>query len=108
MRIVQIVRRADADVIHALPPRAAPQLLEMPVEALDFSEETGVEAEAVEDPDSVVRIGRGHQLVAGVADGFHVAGRNKARRSGHGEVHSVFPRCDDRLRKRLATAQVRP
>jgi hypothetical protein len=85
VRIVQVVRRADADEVDAV--GAAPQLLEMTVEPLDLGEEARVEPEAVEHADGVMRIGGGNQLVARILDGFQVAGGHEARGTGQGKVH---------------------
>src|SRR5439155_8883479 len=43
VRVVQIVRRADADVVDAIRFRSAAQLLEMAIESLDLGEEPHVE-----------------------------------------------------------------
>ena len=86
MGVVQVVGRADAQVVHALRLRPAPQLLEVTVEALELGEEPDVEAEPVEHADGVVRVGGGNQAVAGVLDGLEVAGRDVAGHAGHRKV----------------------
>jgi hypothetical protein len=75
VRVVEVVRRAHREVVHALALDAPPELLEVPVEALDLGEEAHVEAVLVEEPDGVLRVHRGHHAAAGVANGAQVPGR---------------------------------
>ena len=75
--IVQVVRRADAEVVHARRLRAAAQLLEVPIEPLELGEEPDVERVAIEDADRVVRIDRGDEAVAGVGIAFRWRGATK-------------------------------
>ena len=103
VRVMEIIRRADADVVHAIGVGAAAQLLEMPIEALDLGEKPDVEGVGVENADGVVRIDRGHQAMTGVLDGLQVARRDVAGGAGQREVarrllvHAVLPsRCRDR------------
>jgi hypothetical protein len=42
MRIMQIIRAANRDIVHTLFVTGAPQLLDMPVETLVFGEESAV------------------------------------------------------------------
>src|SRR5689334_21616655 len=51
VRIVEIVRRADAQIVNAMFLRPAPQLFEMAIEALDLGEEADVERIAIKDAD---------------------------------------------------------
>ena len=88
VRVVEVVGRADAHIVHALGRRAPPQLLEVAVKALDFREEARLREVAVEDPHRVVRVDRRDQLVARVSDGLEVlggdvAGRTEEREVGH-------------------------
>jgi hypothetical protein len=103
--VVQVVRRADADVLDPLALGAATQLLEVAVEALDLGEEARLEEVLVEHAHRVVRVGGGHQAVAGVADGLEVTRRHEAGGANEGEVvaHRCPPagaRCS-RARRRL-------
>src|ERR1043165_3860433 len=72
VRVVQIVGRADAQVVDALFFGAAAQLLEMPVESLDLREKARVESEAIEDADGIVWIGGRDEPVPGRANGFEM------------------------------------
>src|SRR5262249_30353413 len=97
MGVVQVVRRADAQVVHALALGSAPQLLEMAIEPLELGEEPHVEEIAVENADRVVRIDRGDEPVAGVADRLEVPRRDVAGGTGQREVpgrgHADFLFC---------------
>ena len=94
VRVVEVVRRADAHVVHALGFRAAPQLLEVPIEALDLGEEPDVERIAIEHADRIVRIGGGHEPVAGVLDRLQMPRRDEAGDAGDREIlHARCPRC---------------
>ena len=59
---------------------AAPQLLEMAVEALDLGEEADVERILVEHADGIVRVDGGDQPVAGVVDRLQMPRRDEAAR----------------------------
>ena len=58
----------------------------MPIEALELGEEAAIERKAIEDAHRVVRIGRRHETVAGVLNGFEVPGCDVAGDPGDGEV----------------------
>ena len=90
MRIMQIIRAANRDVMHAFIVPHAPQLLDMPVEALVFGEEFAVVKIAVEQPDRVMRIARRQQPVAGFFDCLKVSRRDIPRHTGHCEVFGHF------------------
>ena len=87
VRVVQVVRRADGDVVHAAGVGAAAQLFEVTVEPLELGEEPHVEGVAIEHADRVVRIHRGDETIAGVLDRLQVAGRHEPGDAGQGEVH---------------------
>ena len=86
VRIVQVVRRAHAQEMHALGLGAALELFEMAIEPLEFGEEPDIECVAIEHADRVVRIDRGDEAVAGVVNGLEVARGHEAGDAGHGEV----------------------
>jgi hypothetical protein len=72
--------------VHAVLVGAAPQLLEVTIEALDLGEEPDVERIAIEDPHRIVRIHRGHEAVARVVDRLQMPGRDEAGHAGNREV----------------------
>src|SRR5271166_4063992 len=76
MRIVQIVGRADCDVIYALAPPA--QLVNMAVEALEFREEMRRGEIAVDDTDRILWIERHSEVAPHRLDRMHVTRRNVA------------------------------
>ena len=80
--VVQVVRRADADVLYIFVPVRSAQLLQVSVEALELGEEGGVRKIAVEDTYGVVRIHGCYKAVASVADGFEVARSHVAGGAG--------------------------
>ena len=89
--VVQVVGRADADVVDG---RAfAAELVDVAVEALGLGEEIRGREVAVDDADAVVGVERGDQLVAGVFDGAHVARRDKAGGADEGEGFGVHLAC---------------
>jgi len=51
----------------------APQLVDVPVETLEFGKEIGLGEVAVDYPDRIVGVERSDQIIAGLADGDHVA-----------------------------------
>src|SRR2546425_6546521 len=94
VRIVQVVRRTDADEVYAARVGAAPQFLQMPIETLDLGEEAHVERVPIEHPDVVVRVDGGDQTVAGVLDRLemargHEAGHSGQREGSHRLAHSL-------------------
>jgi len=89
--VVQVVGRADADVVDG---RAfAAEFVDVAVEALGFGEEIRGWEIAVDHADAVVGVERGDQLVAGVFDGAHVARCNKAGGADEGEGLGVHLSC---------------
>ena len=80
VRIVQVVWRADAEIVDALGFGAALEFFEMPIEALELGEESDVEGVAIEHADRVMRIDGRHQAVAGVVDRFQVPRGDETRR----------------------------
>ena len=78
VRVVQVVGRADGDVVDRL--AAAAQLVDVAVEALELDEEADVGKVAVQDADRVGGVERGNQVAAGLLDGAQVARRDVARR----------------------------
>lgn len=86
MRVVQVIGRANADVIHAELVRSPAQFLEMAVEALELAEIAHIGEVAVEYPHGIVWIGHGHERIAGVLDGLEVAGCDVSGYAGEGKV----------------------
>ena len=86
VRIVQVIGRADADVVDALLRRSASQLLEVAIEALDLVEEAHVERKPIQHANRIMRIGRRDQAIAGVLNCLQMARRNVAANPGDGEV----------------------
>ena len=76
MGVVQVVRRADRDIVDALV--AAAQLVDMPVEALELGEEMRLREMAVDDPDGIVRVEGDLEIAAHGLDGLHMARRDIA------------------------------
>ncbi|MNT53100.1 hypothetical protein D3C72_1901710 [compost metagenome] len=92
MRLVQVVRRADGDVVQR---RAglATQSPGMVIEALELGEKLALGRDAVDDAHGIIDVIGRHQLVAGIPDGRHVAGRNVAGRADQCEsLHDSAPR----------------
>jgi len=81
--VVQVVGRADAQVVDAL--AAALDLLEVAVEALELHEEVGLGKVAVQYAHRIVGVQGGQQQVAGVPDGLQVARGYVATGAGEGE-----------------------
>ncbi len=88
MRIVQVARRADAEVVDTLRFAEPTPFLEKAVEPLDLGEERRVRKIVIDDPHAVVRINRGEKNVAGVSDGFQVAGGDEPGRTDKREVET--------------------
>ena len=86
MCVVEIIRRADADVVHAVCVGTPAQLFEMPIESLDLGEEPDIERALVQNTDGVVRIRRRHQAVPGVLDGFEMPRGDEPANAGHCEI----------------------
>src|SRR5687767_12081004 len=84
MCVVQVVGRADTDVVN-LPP-LAPKLVHMTVESLELGEEIRFREVPVDDADAVIRVERRDQLIVGVADGLHVPRRDVAGGADQGET----------------------
>ena len=109
VRVVQIVGRTDADEVDPLRFGASFELLEMPVEPLDFGEEAHVEGVLVQDADRVMRIRRRDEAIAGVLDGLEMSGGDEAAHAGHGEIFHcctsaaiAAPACASRERSTTA------
>ncbi len=73
---MQVVGRADGDVVDLRSVTGAPQLVDVPVEALELREEVRVGEVAVEDADRVARVEGDDEAVAGVPDRLHVPRRD--------------------------------
>ena len=86
VRIVQIVRRADAQIIDAMFLRSTPQHLEMSIESLDLGKKSDVERVSIQKTDGVVRIGSRDQTVAGSANGFEMSRCHEARHACYRKV----------------------
>ena len=93
--IVQVIGRAHAHVVHARFVRTAAQLLEMPIETLELGEEPAIERKAIEDAHRVVGIGRRHEAVAGVLNGFEVPGCDVARNARDREISRLGHVCTE-------------
>ena len=79
MRVVQIVGRANRNVIDLL---AAPaQLVDMAIEPFELDEETRVRKIAVDNADGIVRIEGDLQIAADRLDGLHVPRRDVSGRA---------------------------
>src|SRR5207302_10345072 len=55
MRVMQMIRRADTQIMNALFERPAAQLLDMPIEALELGKKRRIAPIAIENPDRVMR-----------------------------------------------------
>ena len=76
MRVVQIVRRADRNIVDLF--AAATHLVDVPVEPLEFGKEMRIRKIAVDDADGIVRIEGDLQIAANGLDRLHVARRDVA------------------------------
>jgi hypothetical protein len=85
VRIVEVIGRANYHIINVL--SAALQFFQVPVESLEFCKKIGLRKMAVNDAYRIIGIVSGQQLVTGVFDGAHVAGRYKAGRADKGKIH---------------------
>ena len=90
--VVQVVGRADRDVVHALFLAAAAQLLDVAVEALELAEVAGLEEVAVQHAHRIVGVAGADQVAAHVLDGGEMSGGDVASHSQQGEIHHVFDR----------------
>ena len=90
MRVVQVVRRAHRQPVDAVP--FAPQLLQVPLEALGLGEELRLAVESIEHADRIVRVERGDQLPADVLDRLHVARGNEAGGTDESEAWWIHAR----------------
>ena len=79
MGVMQIVGRADADIVDAL--AEAAQLVDIAVETLELGEEMSVGKVAVHHPDRVVGVQRRLQRAADRQDRLHMARRDIAGRA---------------------------
>jgi len=86
MDVVQIIGRADGDVIDAPGLAAAAQLFGVAVKALELGERVDVGEPAVEDPDRVTAVAGSDEGVAGVADGLQMARGDIAGGADEGKV----------------------
>ena len=84
--IMEVIRRADADVVDPVLGRSAPELLQMPIEALDLIEEAHFERKPIEHANRIVRVRGSDQAIAGVMDRLQMARRNIAAYSRDGKV----------------------
>src|ERR1051325_10252892 len=86
MGVMEVVRRADGEAVHALGVAEAAELLDVPLETLELGEEADVERVAVERAGGIGRIERRDDGVARLVDGLEMARRDIAGGSGDGEV----------------------
>src|SRR4029453_3735429 len=105
VRVVQIVRRTNADVMHPLGFRPAGKLFEMAIETFDLGKKAHAERVAIEQADSIMRIHGGDQPLAGVADRIQVARRNESSYAGNGKV--LRQRCSPETWTHASDARVR-
>ena len=99
VRVVQVVGRADRDVVDLL---AAPaQLVDVTVEALELDEEVGIREIAVDDADRVLRVEGDLEIAVDRLDGAHVPRRDVAGGADQGES---LPGIHGMARSRHATA----
>jgi hypothetical protein len=90
MCIVQIVRRADTQIVNTLLLGASAQLLKMAVESLDFCEKPDIKRISIQDTHRVMRIGRGNQPIPCGADRLEVSRRHEARDARDGKILQSF------------------
>ena len=88
VRVVQVVGRADADVIQR-GSRIALEAMGVVVEALEIGKERALRRDAVDDADRVVGVVGHGQVVAQVPDGVHVARGDVAGGADEGEVLAI-------------------
>jgi hypothetical protein len=62
------------------------KLLQVPIKALEFSEELDVGEISIENADRIVGIARGNESIAGVLNGFQMAGRDVSADTGYGKI----------------------
>src|SRR5687767_14455672 len=72
--------------MHAIGFRAPAEFFQMPIEALELSEEAHVEAEAVEQANRIMRVGSRDDAVAGIGDRLEMARRDETGDAGDREV----------------------
>src|SRR5690554_4408179 len=71
--VVQVVGRANRNVIHSVTVIGAAQLIDMPVEALKFREKVRFREIAIDNANGIVLVHGGNQVVTSVFDRFHMA-----------------------------------
>ena len=92
MSIVKIVGRADAQIVNLLSFVFTAQLLQVPVETLEFCKEGTVWEVAIENTDGVVLIQSGNQLTARVLNRLEVSWCNVTGSAGECEVFQEMPK----------------
>ncbi len=93
MGVVQIVGRADRDVINALSFALAPQFFNVPVESLEFRKEVGIGKIAIQDTYGIRAIQCSDQDIAGIVDRLEMAGGDVTGYSRQGKsfhLNSLF------------------
>ncbi len=101
MRVVQVVGRADADVVDAVVDVAAAAFLEETIEPLDLGEERGLGEILVDDADAVVRIAGRDQPVP-VSGSLRCRGATSPAAPTRAKLKAIAARRSARAR-RLAT-----
>ena len=86
VRVVQIIRRADADVFDCSLVRVTAEFLQVPVKAFEFREERGLGEVLVDDADRIVRVQRGYELIACFLDRLQVPGCDVSSQAREGKV----------------------
>src|SRR5690554_2990199 len=71
--VVQVVGRADGDVIHSAAVIGAAQFVDMPVETLKLREKVRFREMTVDNANGIVLVHGGNEVVTSVFDRFHVA-----------------------------------
>ena len=90
MRIVQVIRGADGNVIDLA--AFATELFQVSIETFELDKEIAVGEEAVEDADGIAGIQSGDEEVAGIFDGLEMAGRDIASGADESEgFHGSLP-----------------
>ena len=91
MSIMEVVGRADAQIVNLLPFVFTAQLLQMTIKTLILCKEGTVWEVAIENTDGVVLIQSGNQLTARVLNCLEVSWRNIAGSAGECEVFQEMP-----------------
>ena len=86
MCIMEVVWRADREVVHPLARWAPAKLFKMAVEPLELGEKTGLREVLVQDAHRIVGIDGGHEPVSGISNRLEVPPGHVTRNSREGEI----------------------